>query len=56
MLDIGKWMSSRQLKLKKKQQQQCLVFGLQLDFERLDIRDFCINEIELPVSASVKDL
>lgn len=55
MLDIGKWMSSRQLKLNTNKT-ECLVVGRQLDFERLDIRHFCINEIELPVSDSVKDL
>ena len=55
MSDIGKWMSSRQLKLNTNKT-ECLVVGRQLDFERLNIRDLCINEIKLPMSNSVKDL
>lgn len=44
-------MSSRHLKLNTNKT-ECR----HLDFERLDIRDFCINEIELTASNSVQDL
>lgn len=55
MSDIKQWMDNRVLKLNENKT-ECLFVGRKMDFDRLHIRDLCINEVELAVSDSVKDL
>ena len=55
MIDVGKWMLSRQLKLNE-DKTECLVVGKAKDVRRLDISSFQINDRAMTVGKSVKDL
>ena len=55
MNDLKHWMNKRQLKLNENKT-ECLVVGRKLDFERLNIRDFLVNDSVILLSDNVKDL
>lgn len=53
--DIGKWMTSKQLKLNENKT-QCLIVGRHKDLSRLDVSELTINDNIMTVSKEVKDL
>lgn len=55
MTDIKEWMENHQLKLNEGKT-ECLFVGRQLDWERLHIRNLRVNDFDLMMKNSVKNL
>ena len=55
MVDIGRWMSNRQLRLNEGKT-ECMVIGRPFDLNRYDVRHLHVNGRVMSVSDGVKDL